>query len=469
MRAGKVLLLVAVLCVGSGLQTALALRDRVSLGAAGCRVLGGRFEGPSHAFESQTAVDLPAGARLRVDNAFGAVKVRVGDAGRARVSLRTVVYLFQQEKAKELADKVQLAATLAGDELHVRTNREEFEHGQYANVGLETHLDLVVPPGTPVTVANSHGAVELTDVASADVDASFDSVRVERVSGAAHIKVRHADAYVAAVGGALSLEGRHGDAEVRDAGAPLTIDVEHGDVTLLRTGAVEAKLRHGDLKAEQVQGTLTVRAEHASVEGDDVRGAADVETAFRDVGLRRIAGDVRVIARHGDIELEDVSGRALAQLKFGGVKLLRVKGAADVEVEHGGLSAEALESGARVRASGDGVTLDGFRGAVEVRAQRGDVSLTPTGAIVDNVFAEVENGGVTLVVPGGSRGQVDAQAQRGEIALIELPGVSMSSGDPERASGVLGGGGPALTLRTRHGDIRLEGRAAQALQVEPPR
>lgn len=462
MKAGKVLLLITVLCLGAGLQTALAVRDRISIGAAGCRVLGGRFEGPSHAFEAQAAVDVPPGTRLRVDNAFGAVKVRAGQAGQAQVSLRKVVFLPQEARARQVADKLRLSAVLAGDELHVTTNREEFEHGEFEDVGLETHIDIVVPPGTPVSVANAHGAVEAVDVASASIDASFDAVRLERVAGAADVKSRHGDVSVVGVGGALSLENRHGDVEVRDAASSVGLNVEHGDVTLLGAGPVEARLRHSDLKAERVGGGLHVRGEHAGVEAGPVSGAADIETSFRDVTLRQVGGGVRVVSKHADVEVEDAGAEVVARVESGGVTLARVKGATDIEIEHGGLDARALEGGARVSAGGEAVKLDGFRGAVDVRARHSDVSLVPSGPLADAVLVNVENGSLTLAVPGGSRVQVDAEAERGDIALVDVPGLSATGGDPSRASGVLGGGGASVTLRTRHADIRIEGRNAVA-------
>ncbi len=462
MRAGKVLLLVAVVCVGAGLQTALAVRDHISIGAAGCRVLGGRFEGPSFSFESRQGVDLPAGASLRVDNAFGAVKVRAGLAGKAEITLRKVVFLAQETRAKELADKLQLTAVVEGNELRVRTNRQEFEHGPFEDVGLETDLEITVPSGTAVTVSNEHGTVEVADAASLKVDSSFDTVTAERVAGDAQIKVRHGNVDLKVVGGAVTIEARHGDVAVHDAGGRLSLDVEHGDSDVQGSGALEARLRHGNLKAERVAGALSARGEHAGVEARRVTGAVDVETSYRDVTLRDVTGDVRVVSQHGEVDAQNVGGALRVEAQFGSVKLERVTGLADVQVEHGGLTATALDGGARVHASGEGVEIDGFRGALEIKAQRADVSLTPAGALADPLSVEVEYGGVTLIVPAGSRGQLDAQAERGEISVQDIPGLSLSSKAPERATGQLGEGGPAITLRAHHGGIQLEGRPLQA-------
>ncbi len=468
MRAGKVLLLVVVLTVGAGLQTAVAVRDHISLGARGCHVFGRRFEGPSFAFESRAALDLPTAASLRVENAFGRVKVRAGVPGKAEVVLGKVVFLAQRERALELADKLQLLAQVEGNELRVRTNRQDFEHGPFQNVGIETNLEIVVPPGTAVHVSNEHGAVEVADAARLDLTSSFDDVRVERVVGDALVKVQHGNVELIAVGGALSVEARHGGVQVREAVGALKLDLEHGDADVQGSAGVEARLRHGNLKAEHVAGGLNVRGEHAGVEAQGVAGAVDVETAYRDVSLREVTGDVRVVSQHGELLAHGVQGSVHAELQFGSAKLERVRGLADVQVEHGGVIARSLASGARVRASGEGVEIEDFSGPLQVSARRADVELTPAGALVDALEVDVEHGGVTLIVPSGSRGQFDAQAERGEISVRDVPQLHVTTENPERATGQLGEGGPVVRLRTRHGDIALEGRAVLASEDGTP-
>ncbi len=462
MRAGKVLLLVVVLTVGAGLQTAVAVRDHVALGAAGCRVFGGRFEGPSFAFESRTTLDLPSPATLRVENAFGRVKVRAGVPGKAEITLGKVVFMAQRERALELADKLQLLAQLEGNELRVRTNRQDFEHGPFQNVGIETNLELIVPPGTAVNVSNEHGAVEVADAASLDLISSFDDVSVARVAGDARVKVQHGNVEMIAVGGALSIEARHGGVQVREAVGALKLDLEHGDADVQGSAGLEARLRHGDLKAEHVAGGLTLRGEHAGLEAQGITGGVDVETAYRDVSLRDVTGDVRVVSQHGELVAHGVQGSLHVELQFGSAKLERVRGLADVQVDHGGVTARSLAGGARVRASGEGVEIEDFSGPLQVTAQRADVELTPASALADALDVDVEHGGVTLIVPSGSRGQFDAQAERGEISVRDVPQLHVTTDNPQRATGQLGEGGPVMRLRTRHGDIALEGRAVLA-------
>ena len=70
MSARKIGLLILILGLGSALETAWAVRSHVDMGPEGCRVLGGRFYGPSYSFEetsSRRRQRAPArgGERLR--------------------------------------------------------------------------------------------------------------------------------------------------------------------------------------------------------------------------------------------------------------------------------------------------------------------------------------------------------------------------------------------------------------------
>lgn len=461
MKAGKVVLLLGVLAVGASLEIAVAVRDRLPLGALGWRILGGRAYGPSFSVEEQREVELPAGAGLRVENAFGAVQVRGGDGKVIKVRLRKVVYAEDEARARAFAARVLLTDVHQGNLLRISTNRSALDPGEVERHGLETHLELELPAGVRLEVQNEHGSIDASDVASARLVTSFESLHVSRVHGDVQVEARHGDVEARAIEGALELSLRHGDAQVQQVRGRAKIDLEHGDLSVEDTGELELEYKRGDATVRGLHGRLLLRGEHASLDASDVEGVVDVETAFRGVKLRNVHGDVRVVNHHGSVDAQDVTGAVHAEAAYDDVKLARISGAVDVAVEHGDLDAEGLAAGAKVSAVGDNVTLDGFKGPVEVQARRGDVSLTPDGPLLAALSVRTENGGIVLVVPNGSRGELDAETQHGDIEVQDLPGVTAdaeSAGNHGHARGRLGDGGGALTLRTRRGDIRIEGR-----------
>ena len=101
MTARKIGLLLLILGAGAAFETAWAVRNHVDIGPQGCRVLGGRFYGPSFSFEDTVRADAPAGARVEVTNAFGRVQVTTGEPGEVKLTLRKVVYRPTEEQARE--------------------------------------------------------------------------------------------------------------------------------------------------------------------------------------------------------------------------------------------------------------------------------------------------------------------------------------------------------------------------------
>jgi DUF4097 and DUF4098 domain-containing protein YvlB len=461
-RAQKIFLLLFILLFGATVDTAWRVRNHVEFGPLGWRVLGGHFYGPSFDFTETQTLQVPAGVKVVVANSFGGVKLEKGTLGTVGATLRKVVFLPTQGEAKALADQVKLRAVLEGTTLTLSTNRTELERdGALGQAGLETHWQVSVPEASSAQVTNEHGRIDVSDVARADVDGSFEPISVERVSGDANVKGRHGDVTVSSIGGALTLSGRHGNVGIQDVTGHASVDAEHGNVRVERAGPLTLSLKHGDLDAETVRGDAEVHGEHSAARISDVSGAARVETSFDDVHLARVAGEARVKTEHGAVEANDVRGAVTVEATFDDVSLSSVGGHADVKVEHGGLHARSLAKGATVHASGDDVTLEGFRGGARVVATRGSVRLVPDEAINDPISVTAEHGGIALEVPPGSRFDLHASAKPGNVSVNVADFTATESG-ASRVTGRVGQGGTTVTLETQHGDVTVEPKGSSA-------
>jgi DUF4097 and DUF4098 domain-containing protein YvlB len=467
MKGAKIGLLIVILAFGSTVETAWRVRNRFGAGPWGWFMMGGRFHGPSFTFTAEQTEAVAADTPVAVENAFGAVKIVQGAPGEVRVALRKVVYLPTQEKARAFAERIRVQAVREGNTLRILTNREELERETISvedQAGFETHLDLVVPPGTAVKVVNEHGAIDVADVARADLSASHDNVSLSRVAGPAVIEGRHGDVHASGVKGDLRLTSKHGEVTVEDVEGRVTLDVQHGGVTAARVGSLTVNSAHGDVTAETVHGDLEVHGQHGSVQGRDVTGRAAVDTTFAGITLEKIGGDATTRTEHGDIRLTDVTGAASAEASFDDVTLTRIGGPATIVVRHGAARGQGLSKGAVVRASGDEVVLEEFRGAVEIESERAAVRLVPAGAISAGVKVTSTHGSIELQVPSGSRFDLKASADHGQVST-DVPGLSTTETSAGKLAATLGGGGHAVTLSTTHGDVALHGAAAVAQQT----
>lgn len=456
MRASKVGLLVLILGFGGTVETAWRVRNQLGVGPWDWRVLtGGKFSGPSYSFEETESQAVPDGTAVEVENAFGSVKAVAGAPGEVKVVLRKVVYRNKEQDAESFAGRIRLVRSLDGGRLRIGTNRREFEAtAEGHRVGVETHLEVTLPPGTRLRVQNEHGATEVADVAEAHVWSSYDSVRVERVAGAAEVNSRHGDVVAADVAGALSLTSRHGAVEVRNIKGTATLVVEHGDVAASDVGGIDLKLTHGELSVDGVRGDLTVSGEHAGVQATAVTGRAVVETSYRDVDVRRVGGDARLTARHGEVRAEDVVGAVYAESRYEDVRLARIGGPVEARVVHGGVEARGLDKGATVRAAGEDVIIDGFKGGLDIQSERAGVRLTPTGPLADAVNVRSTHGGIELVVPEGSRFTLEATSTGGAVDAA-IAGFTTTQVAAQRVTGTMNGGGAPIHLAAENGDVRL--------------
>lgn len=454
----KIAFLFLLLAAGAGIEIAFNVRNHLDIGPSGCRVLGGRFYGPSFRFEDQAVRTVATGTRVEVQNGFGFVHVRAGQPGQVTVGLAKVVYQPSEERAREFAQQVKVTAEDSGTTLRIGTNREDVRRGAY-DVGFETHLTVEVPPDTAVGVQNEHGEVVIEDVARVDADSGFDSLRVERVGGDAVLKSRHGDVLVNAVRGNLNLHSRHGRVEVKDVGGRAEVDSEHGDVTVADTGALTVQVGQGELRVEGIRGDLDVRGKHAQVTATEVTGDARVATSYSGVTVEKVAGGARLAAEHGEVVARDVKGSLNAQASFDRVRLERIGGPVEIEVEHGGVEASTLGVGVRAKASGDSVAISDFEGPAEVRVERGSVELSTAKPVKDAFFVSATHGGIRLDVPADSRFQLEAEVERGQIE-VDVPGLVATETSKKSFKGTMGTGGARVRLRAEGGDVTVGTRAA---------
>ncbi|HEY7513812.1 MAG TPA: DUF4097 family beta strand repeat-containing protein [Vicinamibacteria bacterium] len=457
MSARKIALLLLILGAGAVLETAWTVKGHVDIGPEGCRVLGGKFYGPSYAFEETSRTQTPTGARLEVTNSFGRVQVVAGEEDVVELTLRKVVFRPSESEAREFADRVSPRVETVGGVVRVSTNRDEV--GRDDRVGFETNLSLVVPPGTAVTIVNEHGAVDVQDAASADVTSSFEDVRVVRVKGAVDLKSRHGDVVVSDVEGALTLSGRHGAVEVRNVGGRAKLDTQHGSVSATAVGGLEIDHAHGDVAVEDVRGDLRVTNNHGGVVARGVRGQASVETSFDNVELTDVDANARVKVEHGGATLREIKGAVEASATHDNVELADIGGPAEVTVAHGGVRAKGVEKGVKVKAAGEDVDLEDVRGAVDVDQDRGSVRVEHRGPLTEPIEIRARRGGIELAVPAGSRFELQAEPRRGDVD-VDVSGLTLVR-DKKSAHGSAGTGG-ALVKLSADGDVRVEERTATA-------
>jgi hypothetical protein len=174
--ARKIALLVLIVAFAAGVETARNVRGDVRIGPEGCRVMGGRFYGPSWTFEAaaERAVAEAGAPRLEVENAFGEVSVSAGAPGVVKAAAQVV---FQPTEGEGQASPSARAALTGRRPVRsARTARDRPPRRDR----FETHRDRGA--ARACQVRNEHGRVEL-GCRGRRRDRVFRGVSIERVAG----------------------------------------------------------------------------------------------------------------------------------------------------------------------------------------------------------------------------------------------------------------------------------------------
>lgn len=244
--------------------------------------------------EFDRIIDVPANARLIVQNVLGDVRVRgVEDSTQMRIHAEGAVRAEQPEQAEHSAESWSPVIEQRGDVVFVRVARM----GKFSSAD----VDISVPMGMAVEIQSTAGDVV--------VEATRAAVSVESASG--DITVRDAS-------GKVHLISASGDVRVEEAqGEEMDLQTQSGDILCIGCTIVGGE-GSGLLKARTASGDLVVRGLRAkqvsltSASGDirleltePFSGEANLQTASGDVAVTLPQGSscvVRVISTDGEVK-----------------------------------------------------------------------------------------------------------------------------------------------------------------------
>jgi len=218
---------------------------------------------------------------------------------------------------------------------------------------------------------------------------------------------------------------------------------------------------------------VRIQPSRGKLEIVDVRSVELVE-ARGQVVVRRIGGRLTAAHRGGTLTIEGVSALKL-NTRGSTVVLKDVKGEAVMQVQAGELRGQSLAGPVEIESNGTRITLDDLtttRRPIRINAVGGSVTMAGlrTDTRIDGrdtridvtldqpaplaIYNEAEEPmDVTLPATGF---QLDALATDGRLTVPEGLAEVKTTENEQRASGVIGSGGPTVTLRSSRGNITIK-------------
>jgi DUF4097 and DUF4098 domain-containing protein YvlB len=257
--------------------------------------------GDSYSFDLDVAPkDIPADARVLINNGKGDLNVRASDENTIKVSARTVVRGWSEGDAQRRSKSVAVEIVKNGDAFEVRPRGYDLSDSH-----ISLNMDIDVPKKSPLTVKTQSGDISVSDFLSdLNIFNQTGDVEVHNTTGDISIELHKGDAKVSDTHGDIKVSGKGGEIDANEATGSLTVDgdfygpirADHlakgvrllspkTDMTLSAlSGHVEAG--SGNLDIVDAPGNLSLRTRDAEVSVENAGGKVNIDNRNAEVNVR---------------------------------------------------------------------------------------------------------------------------------------------------------------------------------------
>jgi hypothetical protein len=393
------------------------------------------FDLNEYTYEETQVIEPPLPASLHVLNAHGQVEVQGTETDSITFTFTEKIRRNNEERAREVADKLRPIITKDDAAVTITTNRSEFKRRNF-----DTDFRITVPSGMSVEVVNSYGLV-----------------RADRV-GETMIDNRHGEVSATDIQGGIVIENSYEDIDISGIQSNCTIRSQHADIKARSVeGEVNIENSYGLVDLRGANQRVTITGPHCEILGQELPGPVEVRNTYEKITLLKV-GPVRIDGYHSPIEASDMTSDVEIIDTYASVRLASVRGNLRLEGKHVEVTGrDIVGESIYVSSTYEAVNLTDFSGKTTIVLSHGDIALTPL-LLTGPLEVRATYSPITLFWPGEERYPFEAQTRSSDI-YWQLPGdVTI-----ERTDGLITAKGfsdisdvPHIQLFTTYGDIRVE-------------
>ncbi len=274
------------------------------------------------------------------------------------------------------------------------------------------HYSYTVKPGARLSLENFNGAVEIT-AGSTD---TIDVAGTKYASRESLLKALRVD--VSATPDSVRITSFRPSGHPWGASIRYTLRVPH------QTRLDRVQTTNGSVRAEGLDLPAMLRTSNGSITVRQLGDAVDAQTSNGAIRLEAVKGPVNVRTTNGSIRVDDLAG-----------------------------SLEARTTNGSITANVVGQSTD--RG-IRTETTNGHIDLTLESVCPAGVQVRTTNSSITLRLPADANAVVNAASSHGSIDDdFHLSGESSQRDRRSTVNGVIGSGGPTISLSTTNGAIHL--------------
>jgi DUF4097 and DUF4098 domain-containing protein YvlB len=261
------------------------------------------FAGLIYSYDYTTAKELvykvDAGAKLRIENISGQVKIDSWDKGEIWVKYTMTVEGRSKEDAEEDANRIKIKTKRSGNLVEITVDYDNHNIFKHRDMDAMVDFEVKVPANCNLDISNVSGDILINNINA--------EVKTENVSG---------NIFVKRTKGVLNMDNVSGDVNVNDHQGKLILQIVSGDAILTGIdGTIDTEGVSGDikienakssrLKAETVSGDLKFNGEftgNAVVTFDSVSGNINLnlpKNSGIDYDMSSFSGELVIIQADG--------------------------------------------------------------------------------------------------------------------------------------------------------------------------
>lgn len=385
--------------------------------------------------EESQEIQPPFPALLEIDNSRGDIEIHGAEEEKITIRFQKVIWRKNEEKAKEVSEKLKMIVNRDADKLTFSTNRDEFRRKNF-----ETNFRISLPQGMDIRVKNSYGLVQVSKTGNTNIYNRYGKVITSKISGE------------------LSIQNSYRNVEVEDIQSTCHIDSKYSNVSVEDVrGETRIDHRNGKIHLENIPQKIEVYGNYTEIFGQNLTGTSEFETSYRKITLYNV-GPTKIKGSHSNVEIDGAKGNLEIQDKYSKVKLYNIQG--NLKVEGKTLTVYGktiIGENISVSSSYRDIELIEFSGKTTIILSHGKAILEPS-QLTHPIEVQGSYSDISLFWPLGGKYPFEAHVKGGSIKW-NLP-VELSS---QKENGVTiikaflqETGNPSIFISTSYGTIRVE-------------
>ena len=388
-----------------------------------------------YTYQETQVIEPPLPAALHVLNSHGQVEVLGTETDRITFTFEKKIWRRNEEKAREVADKLHPIITKGDTAVTITTNRSDFKRRNF-----DTNFRITVPSGVAIEVTNSYGPVKADQVGETMIDNRHGEVSATNIRGGAVIENSYEDVEVSGLQSNCTIRSRHSDISVKAVAGEVNIEDSYGLVDF----------RGGSQKA-------TINAPHTEIRVEDLSGPLEVRNSYEKITLRNV-GPSRIEGSHSSVDADGVSGNLEIDDTYEPIILNSIRGNLRITGGHMSVKGKGIVGDTiYVSSSYEDVDLADFAGKTTILLSHGNITLTPL-PLTGPLEVRATYSPIVFFWPGEDRYPLEAQTKSSDIHWSLFGNVSPEEKDNltlVRAFSEVSDK-PRIVLSTTYGDIQFE-------------